>query len=425
MTDIGLLPEAWEVASLSKIATINKSSMDPRSYPTESFEYYSIPAYQISNDPIIENGSNIHSQKLVINTGTVLFGKLNPRVPKVWLVESLSDKRKLASTEFIPLTPIKDLIISGFLYYLAWSNYVMPKAKELVSGSTPSRQRVDTAAFGRIPIPLPPLPEQKAIARVLSTIQQAIEAQDKIIVAAREMKKSLMKHLFTYGPVPVAEAERVPLKETEIGLVPEEWEIARLGDLFEIKQGKALSPQHRRGISPRLFLRTANVFWGRLDLANLDSMDFTDSEVSQLRLMPNDLLVCEGGDIGRTAIWRGELDVCCYQNHLHRLRAVRDVFYPLFYMYWMQAAYLLFGLYGGTGNKTTIPNLSQSRLKSFVLPLPPLPEQQQIASILSAVDQKIETAQNRKASLQTLFQTMLHLLMTGKIRVKGLEVPAL
>ncbi len=113
-------------------------------------------------------------------------------------------------------------------------------------------------------------------------------------------------------------------KMTELGPMPENWETTRLGDIFEIKQGKALSPEHRRGISPRLFLRTANVFWGHLDLANVDSMDFTDNEVSQLRLMPNDLLVCEGGDIGRTAIWRGQLDVCCYQNHLHRLRAVKD-----------------------------------------------------------------------------------------------------
>jgi len=207
-------------------------------------------------------------------------------------------------------------------------------------------------------------------------------------------------------------------KMTELGLLPEEWETTKLGDLFEIKQGKALSPEHRRGISPRPFLRTANVFWGYLDLTNVDSMDFTDAEVSQLKLMPNDLLVCEGGDIGRTAIWRDESKVCCYQNHLHRLRTTREDVHPLFYMYWMQVAHLLFGLYGGTGNKTTIPNLSQSRLKSFILPLPPLPQQQEIARVLSTIQKAVETQDKIIAAARELKKSLMrHLFTYGPVPV--------
>ena len=92
---------------------------------------------------------------------------------------------------------------------------------------------------------------------------------------------------------------------TEIGELPEDWEIAKLGDLFEIQQGKALSPKHREGKSPHRFLRTSNVLWGRIDLSTLDEMDFTDKELVRLSLIPGDLLVCEGGEIGRTALWRG------------------------------------------------------------------------------------------------------------------------
>jgi type I restriction enzyme S subunit len=83
-------------------------------------------------------------------------------------------------------------------------------------------------------------------------------------------------------------------------------------------------------------------------------MDFTKVELQKMSLRSDDLLVCEGGDIGRTAIWRGEMEGCCYQNHLHRLRARREDLYPEFYMYWMQAGFILLGLYGGEGNKTTI-----------------------------------------------------------------------
>ena len=127
-------------------------------------------------------------------------------------------------------------------------------------------------------------------------------------------------------------------RETEIGLLPDDWELVKLGEVFDIKQGKAMSPKRRKGISPHPFLRTLNVLWGQLDLTTIDQMDFTEKEISKLRLKSGDLLVCEGGEIGRTAMWRGEIEKCLYQNHIHRLRKLAEDVWPEFYMYWMQAA---------------------------------------------------------------------------------------
>jgi hypothetical protein len=94
---------------------------------------------------------------------------------------------------------------------------------------------------------------------------------------------------------------------TDLGPLPQEWRVVRLGELFEIQQGKALSPKARAGVRKRPFLRTANVLWGRVDLSVLDEMHFDEEEEARLALIPGDLLVCEGGDIGRTAIWEGQL----------------------------------------------------------------------------------------------------------------------
>ncbi|MCX7973184.1 MAG: restriction endonuclease subunit S [Candidatus Aminicenantes bacterium] len=193
--------------------------------------------------------------------------------------------------------------------------------------------------------------------------------------------------------------------------------MVRLGEVFEIQQGKSLSPKSRAGSRKRPFLRTANVFWGRIDLSSIDEMHFEEPEEKRLALKPGDLLVCEGGDIGRTAIWEGQLPVCLYQNHLHRLRSSREDAFPLFYMYWMQCAWRLLGVYGGAGNKTTIPNLSRSRLSSFFIPLPPLPEQKEIARILRTVDQRISAEEAYARALSDLFKTLLHELMTGRRRL--------
>lgn len=204
--------------------------------------------------------------------------------------------------------------------------------------------------------------------------------------------------------------------------LPEGWGTATLGDLFEIKQGKALSQRVRSGSGSAPFLRTANVFWGRLDISKLDQMDFLPREKAALALRPGDLLVCEGGDIGRTALWNGEIEGCFYQNHLHRLRAKSKCVEPAFVMFWMQAAFLLLGRYQGLGNKTTIPNLSKGRLAAFELPLPPLPEQWAIARVLNAVERAIEVSERVIASTQQLKRSLMQYLFTyGPVPVSEAE----
>jgi len=206
--------------------------------------------------------------------------------------------------------------------------------------------------------------------------------------------------------------------QRDLNDLPVGWTKATLGELFDAQQGASMSAKRRRGENPQPFLRTLNVLWGHIDLSTVDQMDFTAAEMDRLTLRYGDLLVCEGGDIGRTAMWRNDLEGCLFQNHLHRLRARRDDVEPEFFMFWMQAALTLLGMYGGHGNKTTIPNLSRSRLLSFEVPVPSLHEQRTIAYVLRTVQQAKEATEAVIAATRELKKSLMrHLFTYGPVPV--------
>lgn len=412
MTELGPLPEEWEVVRLGDVVKTIKGRKPakiieerlPSSLPYLTADYFR---------------SGVPKEYVPLEDAQTIPTCSSADVVLIWdgskAGQVFSGLEGVLASTMVRLDPFPELLDRSFLYFFLLTQF--EKLNSTTTGSTVPH--VNKTIFRGLPIPLPPLPEQRAIAYVLLCVQHAKEATKKIIAAARELKKSLMRYLFTYGPVPVEEAERVPLKETEIGPLPAHWQVVRLGKVFDIQQGKALSRKKDQGIRPRPFLRTANVHWGYIDLSTLDFMDFTPEEERKYALQEGDLLVCEGGDIGRSAIWENEVSGIYYQNHLHRLRRKTENVEPRFYMYWLQAALTLLGLYRGTGNKTTIPNLSRTRLGAFAIPLPPLPEQQEIARILQAVDRRIQAEEQHKQALETLFKTLLHDLMTAKRRLPG------
>ncbi len=203
---------------------------------------------------------------------------------------------------------------------------------------------------------------------------------------------------------------------TEIGDLPVDWNVQRFDSLFSVQQGKQVSKKTRDGDNQIPFLRTKNVFWGRLDLSELDEMHFTEGDENRLTLKSGDLLICEGGDVGRTAMWRGELARCYYQNHLHRARIRNGEADSLFALYWLWYAFEVGSIYFGRGNVTTIPNLSQSKLCELPMPVPPFDEQQKIAGILNVVQEAIEQQEQLIQKTTELKKTLLHQLFTHGLR---------
>jgi type I restriction enzyme S subunit len=183
-------------------------------------------------------------------------------------------------------------------------------------------------------------------------------------------------------------------------MINETWRLRQLGELFEIGAGKTMSAAARAGTHMTPFLRTSNVLWDEIDLSAVDEMAIAPSELAEKSLRKGDLLVCEGGEIGRAAIWSGEIERVSFQNHLHRLRPVADDVDPRFYVYFLQAGFTQLGLFEGAGNKTTIPNLSRNRLAALEVPHPPFAEQRSVSRALAHVREAM-TVHNRSLTVAT------------------------
>lgn len=199
-------------------------------------------------------------------------------------------------------------------------------------------------------------------------------------------------------------------------MINEAWPLRPLGELFEIGAGKTMSAAARDGVEKTPFLRTSNVLWDEIDLTKVDEMAIPPHELSGKLLRPGDLLVCEGGEIGRAAIWNGEQDVMSFQNHLHRLRPLTKDIDPRFYVYFLQCGFTQLGIFEGAGNKTTIPNLSRNRLAALDVPHPDIDEQRDIVRALARVRDAMKLHDRSTGLAQDLKRAAMRALFTKGLR---------
>ena len=156
--------------------------------------------------------------------------------------------------------------------------------------------------------------------------------------------------------------------------IPDTWEWCRLGTLFSHCTGKALNSSNLKG-QLMTYITTSNLYWDRFELGNIKQMRFTDEEIEKCTATFGDLLVCEGGDVGRAAIWNYPYDIRI-QNHIHKLRAYKQLCTKFFF--WVFYFYKATGRIGGKG--IGIQGLSSKALDNILIPLPPLKEQQRIVA---------------------------------------------
>ncbi|MFN0239065.1 restriction endonuclease subunit S, partial [Hydrogenobacter sp. Uz 6-8] len=281
---------------------------------------------------------------------------------------------------------------------------------------TTGRRRLSKNVLYNLLFPLPPLEEQKAIAEVLRRVQESIEKTEEVIRATKELKKSLMKHLFTYGPVPLDEVERVELKDTEIGPLPAHWNVVRLGEVGKISTGNTPSKGN-----PEYWASGTFDFVKPPDLKNrfisTATEKISEKALSKARIaLAGSILVSCIGIIGRVGYTTKPV---AFNQQINSITPNSGA-YGLYIFHALQHNTVQEVL-NSLKSITTVPIVNKSKFETVPLPLPPLEEQKQIASILQAVDEKIQKEEERKRALENLFKSLLHNLMSGKIRVRWKE----
>ena len=407
MTELGALPEEWDVVNLGevgKVVTGKTPSTKEKRFWNGTIPF--ITPAELQGSAICNTERTITEDGLKVSKalprGTVLVSCIG-YIGKVGIVD-----RHIAVTnqQINAIIPDKHAANNWYLAYMFI--YLEPRLKEAASITTVPI--LNKSNFELTKIPLPPLSEQHRIAAVLSAVQDAKEKTGAVIAAAKSLKKSLMRHLFTYGPVPAGAAESVSLTETEIGLVPEGWDVVRLGDVAETRK-ETVDPRN----SKSKYVGLEHINPGECSLKRFGYSDDVRSAKSKFYL----------GDILYGKL-RPYLDKCvlvdfegiCSTDII--VVKTNNNASNTFLSYFLHTDE--FREYAAkTMTGVNHPRTSWRALSQFLIPLPPLPTQQKIASILSTVDQKIEAEENKKKALDELFKSLLHNLMTGKIRVNHLE----
>ena len=192
-------------------------------------------------------------------------------------------------------------------------------------------------------------------------LYQQIQSEKQRLISEKKIKKE--------KPLPEISADEMPFD------IPDNWRWCYVGDLFLHNTGKAQNSSGSTNGTIRKFITTSNLYWGEFDFTKVKEMPFTDAELERCTVKKGDLLVCEGGDCGRSAVWSYDEEVCI-QNHVHRLRPYRDV--NIYYFYYLFYLYKNTGRLRGRG--VAIQGLSNEAIHKVVLPLAPLEEQHRIVA---------------------------------------------
>ncbi|MGJ8642217.1 MAG: restriction endonuclease subunit S [Luteolibacter sp.] len=426
ITEIGSLPTSWEVLPCGEIC--EKISVGIVVRPSSYYVSCGVPAFRSQNvrqdrlqlEPMVyiskySNDGPVSKSKL--SAGDVLMVRTGyPGTSCVVPIEFDGAN----CIDLIIIRPNNKKIVSEFLSRFFGSEVAMLQVQSGKGGL--AQQHFNVGAVKRMLVALPPLPEQKKIAHILSTVQRAIAAQESIIQTTTELKKALMHKLFTEG------LRNEPQKQSDIGLVPKSWKVVDLGDVINLFAGYAFKSKEGIPDSNTQLLRMGNLYQNRLDLRR-NPIFYPDSfaeDNHRFVLKEGDLVMSLTGtsgkeDFGFTVRIPATEKSLLLNQRVTRIDITDDSLQKDFAHHFLLSRKFLDFLYP-TAKGMKQANLSTNAMKKLKFVIPDEEEQSEIAMCFKSLDRKIVVAGQKRDQLQHLFRTLLHELMTAKLRADKVAV---
>jgi type I restriction enzyme S subunit len=345
-------------------------------------------------------------------------------------------------TILVALIPKDETILNAQFLHLYLSRLKDIILVPLMSGA--ANVSLSISKIKTVEIPLPPIDEQLKIVELFKNLvnennelveeintqssllkqlkqtilQEAIEGKltekrrvkNPDIGTAKELleqikteKEKLIKEKKLKASKPLA-----PINEDEIPFdIPSSWEWCRFGNIVEHNAGKTLDRGRNKGLAQK-YITTSNLYWGYFILDDLKEMLIDESELSKCTVQKGDLLVCEGGEAGRSAVWEND-ETICIQNHIHRVRPYQNI--NTYYLYYYLMKIFLTGEIDNYRNGMGIKNLSGKSLSTIIIPIAPKEEQKEIVATIEkffAICNELESEINQnKTTVENLMATVL------------------
>lgn len=279
------------------------------------------------------------------------------------------------------------LDIRYFMYFLKTDQFKQQLSRE-ITGS--AQLNFGPSHLKKMHLPLIDLTEQRKIAAVLDKVSDLIAKRRQQLDKLDELVKARFVEMF--GDV---------IQNTKL------WPQYIFSDITTSRLGKMLDAKQQTGMCQYPYLANFNVQWFRFELDNLNEMDFDEADRIEFELRDGDLLVCEGGEIGRCAVWHNEIQPCYFQKALHRVRCKKEIVLPDYLAWWFKYNCDNKGFAAIEGAKATISHLPGAKLKALLVSVPPIEQQNQFAAFVEQTEKTKTTISKSLEKLETLKKALM------------------